>query len=343
MPTNYTGNPIGVQAPSGAPGPNEPIILALPNDGEAANVASLLQPFRSLADFVAWLVSEGLRGNVGLQYGDGFLGDADITGTTTLDENPGASACYENLTIRAAGRLYPRGQIIRVRDTLTVEAGGFIQPYDAAALAGTANSGATGGPVSQGALTPTTLRGSAGGRGGDAAGSGSNGTGGTVVGGGVGGAGGGVLSGGAAGAGGSYSALDADLRRYLFGIPGMSSEWPGLAVRGLTGGTGGGGGAGAAAGGGGGGRGGDALIVFARRVILATGTDLRSPGGPGGSSSGAGGGGGGGGGGWVAGIWGSKVGADLTSACVPGGAGGSGGLGNAAPGGVGNFVEMLLG
>lgn len=57
MPTNYTGDPVATQAPSPTPGDAVEPVLQLPNDGEAANVASIYQEFKCLADFVAYLTN----------------------------------------------------------------------------------------------------------------------------------------------------------------------------------------------------------------------------------------------------------------------------------------------
>lgn len=57
MPTNYTGDPTATQAPSAPPGPGIFPELAMPNDGEPLNVASLRQNEKVLADFAAWAAS----------------------------------------------------------------------------------------------------------------------------------------------------------------------------------------------------------------------------------------------------------------------------------------------
>ena len=55
MPSSYSGNPTAQQSPGDVPGPSSNMVLALPNDGEARNVASILQPFKELADWFTWL------------------------------------------------------------------------------------------------------------------------------------------------------------------------------------------------------------------------------------------------------------------------------------------------
>lgn len=349
MSFDYTANPASTHAPSPTPAPGSVLVLRLPVDGEAANIASLLQSLEAIADDVAWVKTIGLAALGGLQWGDGSLGDADITGTTTLTLDPGAAACYNNLTVRAAGRLYTRGKIPRVKGTLTVEAGGIISPFDPASLAGANGSGAVGGAGGTIGLGAVGLFGTVGGAGGNATLPGVAGSNGNVVGGGLGGTGSTVLTAPAPGAGGVATSPQSDIRRYAFGTPGVGIDAAAMDhIHVLMGGTGGGGGAGSTgAGGGGGGMGGSGLFVFARKVVLASATDLRSPGGAGGTGVGTppagGGGGGGGGGGFVILVYGTKTGADLSSACVPGGAAGSGGTGTAVAGATGNVVQVALG
>jgi hypothetical protein len=52
-PTNYTGVPSSTQPPSPTPGAGVAPIVALPNDGEPANAASVAQAYKVLADFIA--------------------------------------------------------------------------------------------------------------------------------------------------------------------------------------------------------------------------------------------------------------------------------------------------
>jgi hypothetical protein len=55
MSSNYTGDPVGVQAPATAPEPETAPVAKIPADGEAANVLSISQFVKVLADHVAWL------------------------------------------------------------------------------------------------------------------------------------------------------------------------------------------------------------------------------------------------------------------------------------------------
>ncbi len=55
MATDYPGDPAAAQSPSPAPGPENVPIVHLPADGEAANVASANQEWKTLADHIAWL------------------------------------------------------------------------------------------------------------------------------------------------------------------------------------------------------------------------------------------------------------------------------------------------
>lgn len=56
MPVDYTGNKSLIRPPSGKPGPEETIILALPQDGDPPNASTVNQQNQVLADFVHWLM-----------------------------------------------------------------------------------------------------------------------------------------------------------------------------------------------------------------------------------------------------------------------------------------------
>ena len=51
---NYTGDPTATEAPSPPPTPAVAPILNMPVDGNPVNAATFAQPFKVLADFVAW-------------------------------------------------------------------------------------------------------------------------------------------------------------------------------------------------------------------------------------------------------------------------------------------------
>jgi hypothetical protein len=57
MPSNYSGNPSAAQPPSPVPNSDDVPILALPNDGEDLNVSSVIQAFKTLADWIAWIIT----------------------------------------------------------------------------------------------------------------------------------------------------------------------------------------------------------------------------------------------------------------------------------------------
>jgi hypothetical protein len=96
MTTSYTGNPAGVQAPDTAPAMGKAPVLTLPVDGEAANVSSIYQGFRDLADHVAFQARRGLVTNHwwpgygrviehALQFAGGSYGLAFDTPTGTIN------------------------------------------------------------------------------------------------------------------------------------------------------------------------------------------------------------------------------------------------------------------
>ena len=55
MPTTYTPDPTATQAPAAQPDPVGLPLLSLPAASEGATAASIAQPFKVLADFIAWL------------------------------------------------------------------------------------------------------------------------------------------------------------------------------------------------------------------------------------------------------------------------------------------------
>lgn len=76
MPTNYPGNPAALESPSALPGSQDIPTVVLPIDGENANVASIEQAFKVLADFTANTIRP--RSNVGdgspiIQYRNAVL------------------------------------------------------------------------------------------------------------------------------------------------------------------------------------------------------------------------------------------------------------------------------
>jgi hypothetical protein len=55
MPTQYDGNPTNVQSPAAAPGDVVAVKMNLAVDGDLMNVSSTYQPFKVLADWIAFL------------------------------------------------------------------------------------------------------------------------------------------------------------------------------------------------------------------------------------------------------------------------------------------------
>jgi hypothetical protein len=252
-------------------------------------------------------------------FGDGSLGDATITGATSLS----ADAFYRNLSFGPAGALDLNGWRLFVAETLDLTG--------APAGAITCSVTATAQTAGVGAST-SGAAGQNGGQGGS---------------GGVGGAGG---NGGAAGTAGATSGTPTPALRQLvrtaLTVSDLSST---LALGGSAGGAGGNGGSGGGGDGSGGsggafGRGGAVCPIFARTInrdgttaaaaIEARGQD-GGAGGNGTATYGAGGGGGGGGGGGqVTIVCRNLAGSTAANAIdVTGGSGGAGGDGTG--GGVG--------
>lgn len=342
MSTTVTGNPTAAESPSPAPGPGAVPILTIPGDGEGASIASVLQAFKTLADFTAWLTQSGLGG---LTFGDGSGGDqtmstdTDLTGLTS--QTYGGEIHYNNLTVGAGVNLYTKGIIIRVKNTLTIGPGGHILPDILADMQGGTGAGgsagglsfhngtfgAAGGGSSVGGPLPDAVTNSVGG---------------------AGGAGGAGTAGIAAQPGGTFAgSVETNKKKYIlgFGFAGGHGAW--LA---FVGGSGGGAGGGTVGyGGGAGGAGGAPLLVYARRLVIADNLALQSVGGAGGAGgtngTNGGGGGGGGGGGYVGVVYGFKSGPALSATVVNGGVGGVGAFGGApgSAGAAGNLFELNLG
>ncbi|MES2339291.1 MAG: hypothetical protein V4537_14450 [Pseudomonadota bacterium] len=67
MPSDYVGDETATQAPSAPPTPGARPTVHQPSDGDALNAASVLQDFKVLADFEAWLMNPRSRaGGAGL-------------------------------------------------------------------------------------------------------------------------------------------------------------------------------------------------------------------------------------------------------------------------------------
>lgn len=324
MPSNYTGNPAATQAPGPTPGIGALPIIALPVDADAANAASIYQPLKEVADFIAYLQSHA---PTIAPWNDGSDGDHTESGTLS----PVRTMFWRNLTLTASGIYHSGSTIVFVSDTLTIASGGYIDGGIAGGaafleLAGTTDGGA-GGLVT-----------------------GSNGN--SPAGEGFGGSGGNGGSGLGTGGTGGTAAATTNIRLYTPFNPGYrlrvnSGETDVETVMLGGGGGGGGGGANGVGGslGGTGGKGGRPVVVIANKVVLGANNSIRSEGFAGGNGTVAGDGGGGGGGGVVVLQRRINSGTALTSACVPGGAGGNGvgGGANGAAGSTGNFYELLIG
>lgn len=347
MPTDYTGDKTATEAPAAPPALGVAPITRIPNDGEAANVASILQEIKVLADYVAFLTDRPAWG----PGGSGSDGDLTVAGTNHLIGGLGRQ--YNNLTIGAAGQLIvDTPQIIRVKGTLNIAAGGKLIFGNPAALKGGDASGAANGAAGVGwnSLGSGLVLGGADGGGGTA----DDGDPVTDSLGGSGG-GGGAGSGAGGGLGGVATALAQGNAQDLLTLVlnagwgfKRSGSYPAMsaAAFGVQGGAGGAsGGAGSFTGGGG--AGGATGILLARKIIVAADGAIQAPGGAGGaghSGGGFGGGSGGGGGGGFLGIACLQyAGPALTAAaCVPGGTSPAA-PGPGVAGGVGTLAFFVTG
>lgn len=105
MPTNYTGNALATESPSPTPALGAIPILALPVDTDPRNSASIYQPFKTLADFEAFIQQKlnGIISNTLSVYGlaaDGVGNQAvvaaagQIAGSTTAISGASTSGTF---------------------------------------------------------------------------------------------------------------------------------------------------------------------------------------------------------------------------------------------------------
>lgn len=348
MASTYTGNPTATQSPAAQPALGLFPAESLPADLDPANAASVLQAFKVVADYVAFLMKfYGVS-----PFESGSFADLTLNTPNTL----AADAFYNNLTFTSGGSFRTAGRVLYVRDTLTFSGTGFMEVDDPAATpgaTGSASAGAGGSGLNS-AGSATILGGGSGGTGGAAGLAGVDGNGVLDSLGGAGGAGGtvGPTTGGNPGARTAFETGHSWIpflhNQGAFGVRRSGTAGARTATTfGIQGGAGGGGGAGGAGqGGGGGGAGGGVGVIIARNVIFNANNNLRAPGGrggdggPGGAS--ASGGGGGGGGTWLV-YYGSVSGtAQLASACVPGGGAGLRGTSGGADGVVGSVGSINM-
>lgn len=339
MPSNYTGNPAATEAPAAAPTARVVPIMSLPVDGDSENVASIYQPFKVAADYIAWLMQNSALA-IG-HCGDGSDGALSTGGNVTLSKD----TYYTNLTVNAGHKITTAGYRIFVNGTLTIAATGAISADGGAGLPGAIGAVGGGGAA---AASGSVYGGTGGGTGGASAGG--DGVAGTtsnvnlqIIGPGNSGLGGtGGASVGAAGAagvrGGVFGSLQGGYHDLAivraaatFGVVGSDVKWVGI-----SGGTGGGGGGGnVPQGGGGGGAGAGVVVIIANTLV--NGGSISANGGAGGAS--AGGGGGGGGAGVILLAYGTKSGAGTITATA-----GAGGAGTAAgsAGNSGTIVQLAI-
>lgn len=348
MSSDYTGSATSSQSPGPAPGVGVAPIIRLPVDGEAANVASIYQELKQLADFVAFLTSRPVPG----PYGDGSDGDLHVTGTTHLT---GGAKNYRSITIDAAASLIVDDPLlIRVQKKLTIAATGHLRFGDPADIVGGDASNVANGVGGVGwnnSVTGQVLGGAGGSSGLAIAGI-------PVVDslGGAGGAGGTGSGGLPGGAGGGHSAIvtlstQDRLALVMAGGWGFKRGGAGDArtaeAFGIQGGSGGGSGSHGSFTGGGG-AGGAVGLLYAREIEVNADGAITCLGGNGGAgfapAPGANGGGGGaGGGGYLAMVCSSFTGTAQTAAvCCAGGTGGASGAPDGADGDVGNLDLFVI-
>jgi hypothetical protein len=287
------------------------------------------------------------------QFGSALDGDVTVTGAVTLTRD----MVYKNLTISGAGSIFANGWRIFVEGDLDLRSAGAgaIKSDGAAGANGNANLGGAAGAAvvgnTIGAQNVTPANGANGGTGvGAQAVAIAAGTRQPAI---------GIMRNSGCGAGGAGVSAGGALRAATPGtvqwqplIPMVDLLFRGIYLAGGAGGNAGsaGGGDGTNNGGGGGGqaKGGGCIAVYARRILVGSGTAtsaIRANGGAGGNGGnaatgncGGGGGAGGGQGGMIFVVAGEIVGTKANAICANGGAGGNGGngVGTGLPGGGGD-------
>lgn len=117
MPSPYTGNPVGTgYSPDIGPGSGRKPTILIPSDGDDNEQGLWAQPFKTLADHVAFIVSN-MSAFAPAYFGDGSDGSLDVSGALSV---LGAVKNYTDLTVESTGIFMPRRSIIRVSGTLTV-------------------------------------------------------------------------------------------------------------------------------------------------------------------------------------------------------------------------------
>ncbi len=105
MSTNYTGNPIAVEAPAAAPTGGVYPIVVIPADGDALNAASVAQAYKCLADYMAYQM--GLSSSYSFSVNEQFTGDDVIKGVwiTTATSTGSAMAVVDDAAAGGFGAL----------------------------------------------------------------------------------------------------------------------------------------------------------------------------------------------------------------------------------------------
>ncbi len=130
MTSNYTGNPVGVEAPDTGPVLGGAPIVLVPPSG------ATVQPLKALADWVAFTSAQLNVPSV--HWGDGSDGALVVpSGTTTITSPKN----YTDVTVQAGGILVIRNSVVRVRGLLDVDAAGLVHCDGDSSIAGSGLSG----------------------------------------------------------------------------------------------------------------------------------------------------------------------------------------------------------
>ena len=145
MAGTYLGNPTGVQAPGVAPGLTVYPTQNLPSDGDALNVASILQALKVLSDNQAYLLDR-VRDQI---FGSAADGAITVAGGATF--NASSWKNYSTFTAPSTSIINSNGWPIIARNSITLQ-GGINGGAQAAASASRGAYLAADGPF--GCLSP---------------------------------------------------------------------------------------------------------------------------------------------------------------------------------------------
>lgn len=114
MPSNYTGNPVAVQAPSAAPALTAYPIGSIPSNGDSLNAESVAQDFKVALDNIAYLIDRQ-RDQI---FGTGVDGSPIFSGTNDL-----TGMKYFTEFVLTSATMRTNGWPVIARNSITIQNG----------------------------------------------------------------------------------------------------------------------------------------------------------------------------------------------------------------------------